>query len=376
MATTMNGQFLNPEQKAPEGASVLIAMSGGVDSAVTALMLKHAGYRAVGLTMKNYCYGDVDVPDRSCCSVESVNDAKRECDRLGISHRVVDVEDFFTREVVDNFLGEYQNARTPNPCVRCNSIVRFDTLIDYADKLGVDYIATGHYARIYQTDDGERYLARSTNLAKDQSYFLSGVHGEVLDRVIFPLGGHDKSEVRGLAREASMPVADKKESQEVCFVPDGTLRSFLESKDVPLEPGPIENVDGALLGTHQGLAAYTIGQRRQLGIAAGRPQYVVALDRSRNAVIVGDPDDLMETELTCRTSWLHPSVASGGGDVRAKIRYRHEPAELVSIIVEDDCARVTFAEPQRAICPGQTIAFYRGEVVVGSGVIDAPHATT
>lgn len=367
----MQGRIVDMNEARKSGESVLIAMSGGVDSAVAALLVKEAGFRAVGLTMKNYCYGDADVPDRSCCSVEAIHDARRECDRLGIPHRVVDVEDFFTHEVVDNFLSEYQEARTPNPCVRCNSIVRFSTLIDHADRFGIDYVATGHYARIFEMDNGERYLARSTNRRKDQSYFLSGVHGETLGRMLFPLGDYDKETVRGVASDASIAVADKKESQEVCFVPDGTLRSFLDSKDVALLAGPIENTEGEVLGQHEGLASYTVGQRRHLGIAAGRPQYVVRLDRERNTLVVGDEDELMSGEFMCTFQWLDPQVRSKPLNVRAQIRYHHEPTPVTDIFTDGRKGRVQFESPQRAVCPGQTVVFFRDDIVVGSGVIDA-----
>ena len=367
----MDGRYLNIARRGADEAGVLIAMSGGVDSAVTALLVKEAGYRAVGLTMKNYCYGDADVPDRSCCSIEAIEDARRECDRLGIPHRVTDVEGFFTREVIDNFIAEYESARTPNPCVRCNSIVRFQTLIDYADRLGLRYVATGHYARVFETSEGKRYLARSTNRRKDQSYFLSGVHGDVLDRVLFPLGDYeDKGTVRAVANHASMTVANKKESQEVCFVPDGTLRSFLESRHVSLSPGRIENQSGDLLGEHSGLAAYTIGQRRHIGVAAGRPQYVMELDTERNVVVVGDADELLCRGLRCTLGWIDPSVEANPGGVTAQIRYRHAGAPVTRIATDGSTAFVEFDEPLRAICPGQTIAFYRGDLVVASGVID------
>lgn len=397
----MDGRFVTLDDARARGDSVLIAMSGGVDSAVAALLVKRAGYRAVGLTMKNYCYGTADVPDRSCCSLEAIGDARRECERLDIPHRVADVEGFFTREVIDNFIGEYENARTPNPCVRCNSIVRFQTLIEHADRLGIDYVATGHYVQVFESGDGRRYLGRATNRQKDQSYFLSAVRGDALDRVLFPLGDYvSKDEVRELATTAAMSVASKEESQEVCFVPDGTLRSFLESRHVDLTPGPIETLDGRVLGEHNGLAAYTVGQRRHLGVATGTPQYVVALDRERNTLIVGDGDALLRDRLECTLSWIDPSVAAGPAAgpvadyptsarpirgsapagapsappaaeaITAQIRYRHGGAFVQRIAVEGGRATVEFTEPQRAIAPGQTIAFYRGDVVVGSGVID------
>jgi tRNA-specific 2-thiouridylase len=369
----VNGRFFNIDllKQTHPGASVLVSMSGGVDSAVAALLIVRAGFRAIGLTMKNYCYGDTEVPDRSCCSIEAIDDARRECERLGMTHRVVDVEDFFSREVVDNFLSEYQNTRTPNPCVRCNTIVRFDTLLQYADKFGADFVATGHYARVFEDERGGLFLARAVNRAKDQSYFLSGVHDEkTLGRIVFPLGDYDKATVRERAKDADMAVADKSESQEVCFVPEGTLRSFLEANKLVFKPGPIENTKGEVVGEHQGLTSYTIGQRRHLGIATGSPQYVIRLDGERNVLVVGDNDDLLEKAFACTLQWFNRSTEANPDGVTAQIRYRHKPAAVSRIDTDGGICRVEFSEPQRAICPGQTVAFYRGDVVVGSGVID------
>ena len=368
----MKGRFIDTRSlgaRSP-GASVLVAMSGGVDSAVAALLLARAGFRPVGLTMKNYCYGEENIPDRSCCSIEAVEDARRECDRIGIPHRVADVEALFTAEVIDNFVSEYENARTPNPCVRCNTVVRFRTLLEHAEKLGIEYVATGHYARVFERDDGRRFVARAINREKDQSYFLSGVHGATLDRVLFPLGAIGKDAVRTAAREASMDVADKAESQEVCFVPEGGVRAFLETRGVTFVPGKIENTKGEVVGTHAGLSEFTVGQRRHLGIAAGTPQYVVKLDKKRNVLVLGGPSDLVERELACTFEWLDPSAVEDVREVTAQIRYRHTPAPLARLSVEGASSRVEFVTPQRAICPGQTIVLYLGDIVVGSGVID------
>jgi tRNA-specific 2-thiouridylase len=368
MEWTMDGRFLDLSDLG--GKSVLVAMSGGVDSSVAALLLKTAGLRVTGLTMKNYCYGDAEVPDRSCCSLEAIDDARRECTRLGITHRVADVEELFAREVIGDFLSEYENARTPNPCVRCNSIVRFRTLIDHADRLGIDFVATGHYARVLETRSGRRYLARAIHRDKDQSYFLSGVHGGTLGRLLFPLGEYDKETVRRLAVNAGMPVAAKDESQEVCFVPEGTLESFLAASRVSFTPGRIESVGGEVIGTHSGLAPYTVGQRRGLGLATGAPQYVVRLDHERNVLVVGGADDLLSRHLLCRVAWIDEGAFGDPAAITAQIRYRHAAAAVEKIDINGSKARIDFAEPQRAICPGQTVALYREETVVGSGVID------
>lgn len=373
----MDGRLLNIEDDRTRGggapARVLLAMSGGVDSGVSAVKLAGAGYDVIGLTMKNYCYGDGEVPERSCCSLEAIDDARAVCDRVGIRHMVASTEEVFGRDVYDNFLDEYRAGRTPNPCVRCNSIVRFSTLFDYARTLGADLVATGHYARVFRADSGRLYLARAASRAKDQSYFLSGLSGGDLERVLFPLGEEEKDAVRRDARGAGLDVAGKPESQDVCFIPGQSLRDFLDGK-VPMEAGDIETTSGEVVGRHDGLAAYTVGQRRGLGVSAGRPQYVVRLDTARNVLVIGGDEDLYRDTLECRLSWIDGDAcreAREAGRLSAQIRSRHAADPVDEISVNGSAtARVQFARPQRAIAPGQTIALYDGDVVVGSGVIE------
>jgi tRNA-specific 2-thiouridylase len=355
------------------GRKVLLAMSGGVDSAVSAMSLVEAGYAVVGMTMKNYCYGDFGsaaAPERSCCSMEAIDDARAVCQRIGIRHMVVSTEELFGREVYNNFLDEYRRGRTPNPCVRCNSIVRFDTLVEWANRMGFDCVATGHYARVFVAESGRRYVARATSRAKDQSYFLSALDPAALGRVLFPLGDREKDDVRASARVGLLGVAEKPDSQEVCFISTKTLREFLDGK-IEMTPGDVVTVDGDVVGRHDGLAAFTIGQRRGLGIAAGRPQYVTEIDVARNAVVLGDETDLYRRELACDLAWIDTEAVRAASPLCAQIRSRHGAETVSSISVDGASARVEFDTPQRAVAPGQTIAFFDGDVVVGAGVIAA-----
>jgi len=367
----MRGEYLSIQDGPRPGAHVLLAMSGGVDSGVSAVSLSEAGYHVVGLTMKNYCYGDAGAPERSCCSLEAIDDARAVCQRAGIRHMVVNTEEIFGREVYRNFLDEYRAGRTPNPCVRCNSIVRFETLLSWAQKLGFDMVATGHYARVFRSDAGRMYVARSTSRAKDQSYFLSALDPAVLDRVLFPLGDREKSDVREDARRAGLGVADKPDSQDVCFIATRTLRDFLDGK-VPLEEGDIVTTTGEVVGRHEGAATYTVGQRRGLGVAAARPQYVVSVDAGRNVVVVGDEPELMRRELWLEAAWIDEDAARSAAlhsALCAQIRSRHQAEPVDSIDIDGRRARILFSAPQRAIAPGQTVALFDGDVVVGAGVI-------
>ena len=376
----MRGEYLSIHHPPRRGEHVLLAMSGGVDSGVSALALAEAGYHVVGLTMKNYCYGDAGpygsserAPERSCCSLEAIDDARAVCQRAGIRHMVVNTEEIFGREVYHNFLDEYRAGRTPNPCVRCNSIVRFQTLVEWAGRLGFGMVATGHYARVFKSDTGRMYVARSTSHAKDQSYFLSALDPSVLDRVLFPLGDREKTEVREDARRAGLAVADKPDSQDVCFIATRTLRDFLDGK-VPMHEGEIVTTTGDVVGHHDGIATYTVGQRRGLGVAAGRPQYVLSVDAARNVVVVGDEPELMKRDLVFRIAWVDREAAEDavdGSTLRAQIRSRHQAEVATSISIGTTHARIEFAGAQRAIAPGQTIALYDGDVVVGAGIIES-----
>ncbi len=356
-------------------SKIVVAMSGGVDSSVAAFLLKEQGHEVIGLTMDLYdlpgdkCEG---AEARSCCGWRAKEDATRVAAALGIEHYVVDLKREFTAVVVDDFCREYGLGRTPNPCVRCNESIKFKALAERAKKLGADLIATGHYARTGRDDrTGRRLLRRGADRNKDQSYFLYGLRQDQLASCVFPLGELTKDEVRRAARGEGLGVADKPESQEICFVPDRDYAAFIgERCPAALEPGPLLDLSGRVLGRHKGIIHYTIGQRKGMGLAAAHPLYVLAIDPARRAVIVGTNEDLYRGGLLAdRVNFVSADGLSGPTMLEVKIRSngREEPA----IVSPGDLGtvRVEFARPQRAITPGQSAVFYDGDLVVGGGVI-------
>jgi len=354
----------NKEDEGP----IAVAMSGGVDSSLAAALLVEKGHQVIGLTMRLFCH-DEDDRDRSCCSLDSIESARQAADRLGIRLHVVDCRRIFRERVVDYFVEEYGKGRTPNPCVECNRCVKFGVLLDMARALGCGRLATGHYAKIV-TRGGRPVLARGADERKDQSYFLWQLTRSQLNHVIFPLGGMLKSEARGMARSLGLPAADRPESQEVCFI-NGHYADFIKGRFDQM-PGDIVDGQGRVLGRHRGIARYTIGQREGLGIAAGRPLYVKEIDPARNTVTVGDDHELRsENCLVDGVNWMLPRPRR---PVRclARIRHRHAPAPATVRPLSGNRAEVRFDSPQRAVTPGQSAVLYRGEVVLGGGIITAP----
>jgi tRNA-specific 2-thiouridylase len=348
---------------------VLVAMSGGVDSSVAAALLVDHGYDVVGVTMKLFCHGD-EVPDRPCCSLDSINDARRVCVRLGVPHYVLNMQSAFGRDVVEDFVNEYARGRTPIPCVRCNTFTKFRDLVHKADEIDARWVATGHYARVV---GGALY--RGLDPAKDQSYFLWGIDRAVMQRLILPVGVQTKPETRAVARRLGLEVvADKVESQDICFVPDGDHTAILRRRlgaDAPaLSSGPILRSDGSIVGRHDGFARYTIGQRRGLPGGFSEPMYVVEIRPEARAIVIGPREELLGRGVIAREiNWLSERPAIGD---RIAVQVRHRAAPASAEIVRDDGAAIELAldEPVAAITPGQSLVLYDGARVLGGGIIE------
>jgi len=355
---------------------VAVAMSGGVDSAVAALLLVQQGYDVLGLMMRLWAEEDNDTDGAGssranrCCSPQGVEDARRVAQLLDIPFYLVNYERQFKAAVVDPFVAEYAAGRTPNPCLACNRHIKFGRLLQHARSLGADFLATGHYARIVK-GEGRYRLLKSADRRKDQSYVLYMLGQRELGQVLFPLGELTKDEVRARAAQAGLPVGEKPESQEICFVGDEGYHPFL-SRQAPqtVRPGPIVDATGRVLGQHQGLAFYTVGQRHGLGIATGEPLYVLRLDPARNALVVGPEEALWQQELVAGQVSFVAGYAPPVSDVTAKVRYKAPESPGTLLPLDEGRVRLIFDQPQRAITPGQAVVFYQGEEVLGGGIIE------
>ena len=351
-------------------------MSGGVDSAVAALLLKQSGYEVIGMTLRLWSTENPDgnntARNNRCCSVEDVDDARNVCSMLEIPHYFVNFEKEFQEHVVDYFISEYDSGRTPHPCLACNDKIKFDFLLRRALFLEADYIATGHYARLKE-DSGIVKLLKGVDQSKDQSYVLYTLKQAELTRLKFPVGTYTKREIRQLAEEANLPVADKPDSQEICFIPSGNYREFLQDR-VEAKPGNFVNRYGEILGEHPGIQFFTIGQRRKLGLPStgGDPMFVLGIDPITKQVILGSEQDLYQREFYCnKLSFTREEYSESELYVSARIRYKASEAQAV-ISLKNDRGLVRFTEPQRAITPGQPVVFYRDQEMVGGGIIESP----
>ena len=349
-------------------------MSGGVDSSVAAALLAEAGHDVIGLSMQLYDQSGGEAGYGSCCSLDDLHDAGRVARRLGIPHYIVNFEREFQRTVVSNFVGEYVAGRTPIPCAHCNSDLKFATLLDRSMAYGAELVATGHYARIgIDPETGRHVLSRGLDASKDQSYFLFSLTQQQLSRASFPVGHLSKDAVRDIARRLGLSVAEKPDSQEICFVPDGDYAAFIEKKTGDLDGGgAIVNQSGAVLGRHPGVHRFTVGQRKGLGIAAAEPLYVLELRPTEKTVVVGRRADLERASLTAsQVNWIAGAPPVAPLRVTAQIRHRHQPATATVRAIDHSRASVAFDNPVIAITPGQAVVFYMDDLVIGGGWIES-----
>ena len=351
---------------------VVVAMSGGVDSSVAALLLKEQDYDVIGVTMRLWTVENPDLPrlNKRCCSVEDVEDARRVCQRIGVPHYIQNFEREFQAHVVDYFCREYERGYTPHPCLACNDKIKFDFLLRRALFLDADYIATGHYARIRPNGQGLKLL-KGVDPSKDQTYVLFTLKQPELKRLLLPIGEHSKEEIRRIAAQGDLPVADKPDSQEICFIPDGDYRKFIADRATP-KPGEIVDSQGRVLGAHPGIQFFTVGQRRGLGLSgsSGVPMFVTRIDPETNRIVVGIEEELMQITLwASRMNYISGVAPEKPLEVTAKIRYKASESEAV-LVPHSSWAEIRFKESQRAITPGQAVVFYQGDEVVGGGIIE------
>lgn len=349
--------------------SVMIGMSGGVDSSVAAALLKEQGYRVIGATMRLW-NGAPD--DEGCGSDAAVADARRVCEHLGIEFMALELTELFKEKVVDYFVSEYTAGRTPNPCIMCNKYLKFGAMLDAALDMGIDYVATGHYARIEFDESKDEYILRVSEAArKDQSYVLYNMTQKQLAHTIMPLGGYDKDRVREIAGELGLDVANKPDSQEICFVNDDDYAGFITnySNYIP-KTGDILDINGNVIGKHKGIIYYTIGQRKGIG-AYGRPMFVMKIDSEKNTITLGEKGMEFFDSLTAKdVNYLSGKTPSEPLKIQAKIRYQAKPAKATLTAMDNGRAVVEFDQPQRAITPGQAVVFYDGDIVIGGGIVE------
>ena len=351
---------------------VVVAMSGGVDSSVAAALMAEAGHEVIGLSMQLYDQRGGDVRFGTCCTIDDLHDARRVAARLGIPHYIVNFEREFSTHVVSNFVSEYAAGRTPIPCVHCNADLKFATLAARAEGFGADAVATGHYARVECDAVTGRYLLkRGRDAAKDQSYFLFTLNQAQLAHAAFPVGALDKQAVRAQARALDLPVADKPDSHEICFVPDGDQAAFVEKHGGGGAGGAIRDIDGRVVGTHAGVHRFTVGQRKGLGLSSPIPLYVVGIDAAKETVTVGPRAALERRSVTARqVNWIAGYAPPLASRATAQIRHRHPEAAATITPMDDARVQVEFDAPQTAVAPGQALVIYDGEVVLGGGWIE------
>ena len=353
---------------------VAVGMSGGVDSSVAAYLLKEQGYDVIGVTMQIWQDEDplAQAENGGCCGLSAVDDARRVADRLDIPYYVLNFKREFKENVIDYFMDEYMHARTPNPCIACNRYVKWEALLNRARELGCDYIATGHYARVVQLDNGRYALKKSATDRKDQTYALYNLTQEQLAHTLMPVGEYEKEQIREIAAKIGLLIANKPDSQEICFIPDNDYAGYIERESGKTFPkGNFVDLEGNILGTHKGIIHYTIGQRKGLGLSMGSPVFVVDIRPETNEVVIGSNLDTFHDSLYAgKVNLMSVDALEGEREVVAKIRYSHKGAPCRIKMVDEDTVLCKFEEPVRAITPGQAVVFYDGDIVLGGAVID------